>query len=196
MQKWIARGLDALGFVTENAMKKEVLIHALFLLAFFIFITLFKKWFAISYLPFWIGGIIGSILPDVDHLIYVYVFKPDEQTSLRVSSLVSKRELGKTLELLATTRSERTELIFHTAYFQIIFLVFAFLVISSSGSLLGSGLVLAFSLHLLIDQAVDLLETDTLANWFKKIPVSLDRRQMNIYLVANIVLLLIFGFLL
>lgn len=177
-------------------MKKEVLIHFLFLLAFFIFITLFKKWFDLIYLPFWFGGILGTILPDIDHLIYVYVLKPEEPTSQEVSTLISKRDLKKSVVLLATTRSERSELIFHTAHFQILFLIFAFLVITSSGSLLGRGLVLAFALHLLVDGAVDLIETQNLANWFKKLPVTLDQEQIRWYLVANIAVLLIFGFLL
>lgn len=175
-------------------MKKEILIHLLFFLALFIFVTLFKRWFDISYLAFWIGGIIGSVLPDVDHLIYVFVFKPNEQTSIEANTLVAKREFGKTLELLSATRAERVDLIFHTAYFQLIFLLFTFLVISSSGSLLGSGLVLAFLLHLLVDQSVDFLDTGTIANWFKKVPVNLDKQQMTWYLIANIVLLLIFAF--
>ena len=177
-------------------MKKEVLIHFLFLIALFALVTLVKDWFDLIYLPFWFGGILGTILPDVDHLIYVYMLAPKEQTSQDVAGLISKSDWKASLTLLASTRSERTNLIFHTAHFQILFLAFALLVITSSGSLLGRGLVLAFLLHLLIDEVVDFIETGNLSNWFNKIQVSLDKEQMQWYLIANIVVLLIFGFLL
>jgi hypothetical protein len=142
----------------------------------------------------WFGGILGTLLPDIDHLIYIYFLRPHELTSQRVASMLGKRELMKTLQLLAVTRAERTKLIFHTAYFQLLFLVFAYLVITSSGSILGRGLVLAFSLHLLIDQAVDWMETGGLANWFRQIPVQLEREQQRWYMVAALAILLFFGF--
>jgi hypothetical protein len=176
--------------------KKDLLTHFTFLIAFFIFISLFKSWLALSFLPFWIGGILGTLLPDLDHLIYVYLLKPHELTSQRVNSLIASRNIVKTWNLLASTRSERTELIFHTVSFQLIFLIFAFLVVTSSGSLLGRGLVLAFSLHILIDQAIDLIETDNLDNWFRKLPVSLNTRQRHWYLAVTLVTLLILGFVL
>lgn len=115
--------------------------------------------------PFWIGGIVGNFLPDLDHLIYAYFLRPHELTSQRVGYLVGQRRLIDGLRLLAVTRSERTKLIFHTAGFQLIFLVLTFLVVTSSGSLLGRGVVLAFFLHLLVDQAIDFMEGAD-RNWF------------------------------
>lgn len=166
-------------------MKREIFIHLSFLASFFIFISLFKGWMSILYWPFWIGGIVGNFLPDLDHLIYIYFLRPHELTSQRVSYMLSKREVLKSLSLLARTRSERTSLIFHTAGFQLIFLVLTFLVVTSSGSLFGRGLVLAFFLHLLVDQAIDLMEGAE-RNWFGGWG----------YWFIMLLVLLIFGFLL
>lgn len=174
-------------------MKKEIITHFSFLIALFIFISLVKGWFSLEYLPFWFGGLLGTLLIDVDHLIYIYFLRPHELTSQRVSNLVGKRQIKKMLNLLAVTRSERTNLIFHTAYFQIIFLVFAFLVITSSGSILGRGLVLAGLLHLFVDQVIDYLETGGIQGWFKELPVTLDKKQTHWYLVGSGLVLLIFG---
>lgn len=177
-------------------MKKELVTHFTFVIAFFIFISIVRGWFDLIYLPFWVGGIIGTILPDVDHLIYVYFLRPNEAISQRVASLISSREALKSLELLAQTRAERKHLTFHTFHFNLIFLLLSFLVITSSGSLLGRGIVLAFSLHLLIDQIVDYMETGDIVNWLKQVNLEFTKEQKQWYLIGNGIVLLILGFLL
>lgn len=164
---------------------------------FFALITLFRRWFSLSFWPFWVGGLVGTILPDVDHIIYTVFYRPDEGTSRQVNSYLKNRQFKDSLELLAKTQSERTKLIFHTAFFQIIFLVFAFLVVSSSGSLIGKGLVLAFSLHLSIDQYFDLNETGSLKKWFQPpLRFELNKNKATLYWLLLFLLLLGFGFLL
>jgi hypothetical protein len=175
-------------------MKKEILIHLGFFVLFFIFVTLIRRWFSLSYWPFWIGGIIGTILPDLDHLVYIYFLHPQELTSQRVMYLTQERNVWKVFQILAETRQERTKLIFHTAYFQAILLALTFLVVSSSASLFGAGLVLAFSMHLLVDQLVDYLDMNSLSNWFRQIPFSLTKEQSLIYWFATSFLVLLMGF--
>lgn len=97
--------------------------------------------------------------------------------------------------LLYKTRGERNELIFHTIFFQLIFFVLTFWMLSSSGSLFGRGMVLAFALHLLIDQAIDLTELGNLGNWFTNLPVILDLKQTKIYWVVATFVTLGMGFL-
>ena len=177
-------------------MKKELITHFTFVIAFFIFISLFRGWFELPYLSFWVGGLIGTILPDIDHLIYVYFLRPQEVSSQKIVSLISKRESLAGLTLLSETRAERKHLIFHTFHFNIIFLLMSYLVITSSGSILGSGIVLAFSLHLLIDQIVDFMETGDLANWLRQVNISFLPEQKRYYLIGNTLVLLFFGFLL
>ena len=99
-----------------------------------------KKYFDLSYWTFWIGGIVGTILPDTDRALYPYLGLPEP--------VIQKKDL-----------------IFHTTFFQIIFLVLTFWMITSSGSFFGRGLVLAFSLHLLVDQAIYLIETKDKVRW-------------------------------
>ncbi len=175
-------------------MKKDLLTHFAFMVALFVLISLYKDWLRLEFLPFWFGGILGTFLPDIDHLIYVYVLKPNEVVSQKVTNLLSERKFFQSWNMLATMRSERKDLLFHTAYFQILFIIFALLITTSSGSLLGRGLVLAFMLHLLIDEVVDLMEVSNLDSWFTKLPVVLTEVQRRWFLVGNGALLLIFGF--
>ncbi len=176
-------------------MKRYLLVHFSFLLSFFILITLFKGWLDIYYLPFWIGGVIGAFLPDIDYLIYHYFLRTSTNPSVDsvVTDVASKNLLRNWA--MASEDREGKKLIFHTVHFQLIFLVFTFLVVTSSGSLLGRGIVLAFALHLLIDLVMDFRYGKNIEQWFAKIPYELDTRQKRWYMIGNAFLLLLFGFL-
>ena len=175
-------------------MKKDLITHFIYMLAFLILVALYRQWIALEYLPLLFGGIIGTLLPDIDHLIYIYLLKPNESMSKEVTNLVEKRNFLKSWNILANTRAERKNLVIHSAHFQLIFLAFAFFVITSTGSLLGRGLVLAFALHILIDQIIDYMETKKLDHWFTKIPLALSEKQKRWYLIGNIAALVILGF--
>lgn len=177
-------------------MKKEIFIHFSFLFSFLLFISIVRGWISLSYWPLWLGCVIGNFLPDLDHFIYVYFLKPQEFTSQRVGHMVGKKDYLRSINLLAETRSERTKLIFHTLAFQLIFLVLTFLVMTSSGSLLGRGVVLAFFLHLLVDQAMDLTQSGNLNNWTGSFPISIGENQSKAYWFIMFLALLVFGFLL
>lgn len=176
-------------------MKREIFLHFAFWFSFFVFVTLVNKLFNLSYWPFWIGGIVGTLLPDIDHILYLYL-RPQELTAQRVGFLINKHEIKRVFTLLYETRSERKDLIFHTAFFQIIFLVLTFWILTSSGSFFGKGLVLAFSLHLLVDQIVDLTEMGSFANWQKYSSWQIDDAKAKFYWVGVLLIVLLFGFLL
>lgn len=175
-------------------MKKQFTLYYLSVSIFFLLVSLYRGWFDPMYLAFWVGGAIGAILPDLDHLIYVYFLRPHELSSQRAMRMMSRGEVVSTFSFLANTRNERTRLIFHTAMFQLVFLAFAFFVATSSSSLLGKGLVLAFSVHLLVDQVLDFRQTGSIVHWFRNINVELNREKTAFYWVGNAVVLIILGF--
>lgn len=184
-------------------MKKELTTHFLFLFVYFALITLVRKWFELSTIELFLGGVVGIVLPYADHFIYAYFLRPQETISQQAVQMLAQKNFKGAFEFLITTRRQQRKLIFHTAYFQLIFLALAFLVITSSGSMFGRGMVLGFALHLFIDQVVDLMETkkfslpdadqDALNSWFVQFPITLNREQKRWYLVGNVVVLLLFG---
>ena len=176
-------------------MRRELFIHFAFWFSFFVLISLFKHFFSLSYWPFWLGGAIGVLMPDLDHLIYVFFTGPQELTTQRVGFLWDRREYKRLIELLYETRSERRGLIFHTIFFQLIFFVLTFWLMSSSASLIGRGLVLSFALHLSIDQLVDLIEMKNLNNWLKFLPINLDLTKSKIYWSVGTLLVIVMGLL-
>ncbi len=143
---------------------------------------------------FVLGGLIGIVLPDIDHLIYAYFIHPQDLSSQRIDYLVKNKDFKRSVELLYETRSERRGLIFHSIFFQIIFFIVLFWILSSSGSLLGRGLALSFALHLSVDQLIDLTELKSLENWFTNLPFKLDIKQSKNYLMASSAVLLLMGF--
>ena len=165
-------------------MRRELAIHLFSFLVLFLALTVLRHWLTPTYIALWVGGLLGTFLPDIDHLLYALYLRPHELTSQRTRSLLAQGNLLSTLNLLATTRRERTNLLFHTAWFQILFLLLTFWTLSSSPSLLGRGLVLAFSFHLIVDQIIDFLEIDSLQNWFWSSPVNLKKEHHVLYLVG------------
>lgn len=132
-------------------MKKEIINHLACFFVYFLFLTIINNLYSISYWPLYIGGLIGLfIMPNLDHLLYVFIFQTQELTSVRVKTLVAYKQYKEALLLLYDTRNERVDLIFHTSLFQIIFTVLTFWVVSSSGSLFARGLVLGYLLSLVI----------------------------------------------
>lgn len=133
-------------------------------------------------------------MPDLDHIIYVFFTGPQELTSQRVGFLWGRKQYKRIIELLYETRSERRGLIFHTIFFQVIFLILTFWIMSSSASLFGKGLVLSFALHLSIDQIADIAEMKSLDNWTKFLPIALDAAKSKIYWTIGTLLVVAIGF--
>jgi len=176
--------------------KGEFLLHLLTTALFFSLVILFKRWFDFSYWPFLAGGLMGAYLPDLDHLIYVLLLRPHDLTSQRVNHLMRARRFGAALGLLSRTCKQRRELVFHTILFQVSFFIFAFFVVTSTESLLGRGIVLAFLLHLLVEEAQDLISLKNIDKWVSDLPVLLDLNWASLYWVGNLLALLVLGFML
>jgi hypothetical protein len=174
-------------------MRRELFIHFSFWFSFFVLIAVIRHYFALPYWSFWLGGLVGIVMPDLDHLIYVYFIKPTDLSSQRINYLVNKKVLLRSVELMYETRTERRGLIFHTIFFQLIFFVLTFWMLSSSGSYFGKGLVLSFILHLSVDQLIDLNDLKNLENWFTNLPFKLDLKQSKNYWMISTALIILFG---
>jgi hypothetical protein len=66
--------------------------------------------------------------------------------------------------------------------------------ITSSNSIFGIGVVLAFSLHLIIDEVSDLMERGGILNWFVKLNLELNLKEQKWYMASQVVILCLFGF--
>jgi hypothetical protein len=176
-------------------MRRELFIHFSLWFSYFVLISLINGLFKTHYWPFWLGGLIGMILPDLDHLIYAYFIKPTDLSSQRVLNHLKTKDFKRGLSLLYETRNERRELVFHSIFFQLIFLVPLFWILSSSNSFFGRGLAISFALHLAIDQLIDYVESGSLENWFNNLPFRLNSEQSKNYLIGTAIVMLLMGLL-
>lgn len=175
-------------------MRRELFIHFAFWFSFFVFISIFRGYLTLNSWPLWFGGLVGTLLPNVDHLIYVFFLNPQELTSQRVNFLLKRKEISRVFTLLSETRPERKNLIFHTFIFQLIFFAVAVFILTSSNSIFARGLVLAFMLHLSIDQIIDLKSMENLNNW-GELPLNvLSGKKPALYIVVSILVLVVLSF--
>ena len=163
---------------------------SLFLLL--ILLTIIKRWFDYSYAFLWLGAIFGFYLPFVDHLFYAYIVRPDLEVSGNIKALMRPKTIGRLISFVNETKDQRERLIIHTAYFQVVFLLLTLYVLTSSGNLLGRGLVYGFSFSLFVEELILFRKTGELKSWFSQIPILLDHHETKVYIYANVLVLLIF----
>jgi hypothetical protein len=175
--------------------EEDVYVQTAFLVSLLALATFSRGNLGVSLLLFWAGGIVGAFFPLLDHLVYIFFLRPNEESSKEIAVLVAKKNFREAFNLLVKTRRDRTKLVIHTVLFQLVMLVLTFLTMTSSANLFGKGLVLAFSLHLLVDQLMDFVKTGSIDRWLKDalvtfLPESVEKRKAAYYLGAVSVVLL------
>ena len=153
--------------------------------------TVVKKWYDFPYILVWLGAFLGFYLPNLDYLIYAYVLRPENENSLQIKSLVKSKGLLR-ISSVAGDLKTFEKLIFHTLYFQIIFLLLTFFVLSSSSHLFGRGLVYAASLKLFLEQVWEFKKNGNITFWFREMSINPDVNQTRAYLYSIGLILLIF----
>ncbi len=140
-------------------MLKKAIIKRLLVTLVWLTVVTFLRWhWQWDLANLWLGGIIGTFLLEVDHLLYVLVIYPQELTSLRLKRFLEQRRFKQALFLLVNTREERIRLTFSSALFQLVLYSCCFFVLTSTDSLLGAGLVMAMVLNLLREELILLLQ--------------------------------------
>jgi hypothetical protein len=109
-------------------------------------------WWLAGIFGLWVGAAVGTFIFDLDHLFYTFLIYSDEPTSFKVKELFKSGKYQEMISVLVSTRFERIKLTFHNALFQVFFSGLAFFAITSSGSSLGIGVVMAMALHLLVNE--------------------------------------------
>ncbi len=135
-------------------MRRVFFIHFAFFVSVFILFALFRGWLSFPYWTFWVGGVLGTIIPESDQLLYVFFINPQELSSQRVVFLIKNRNFLGALRLLFETKGERHDLIFHTNTFLFVSGILFFWILTSSGNVLGFGLILGLTLDLLLDRLI------------------------------------------
>ncbi len=102
-------------------------------------------WLDVSLL---VGWVLGWALAEADHLIYATMCNPQELTCQRVKAEIDKRQWGKAWQMLQETKLERTRLPVRNILTGFVMTGVGIWIVTSSGSLLASGIVFGFGIRL------------------------------------------------
>lgn len=166
--------------------KKEFLSHFFITLIWLLIITLLRWSWQWNLIWLWLGGFIGTFLIDLDHFIYLFFTNPHELTSQRAQRLWEQKHLKELVILTFNTTEERIRLAFHNVLFQLILFILCFFVLTSTGSLFGSGLVMSMALHLLKDEFHEwqVGREERLGQWlFWPIKMEVSLQNQKIFLI-------------
>lgn len=140
---------------------------SLWLVALFYFGLLVLLRWQLDWGALWLlmGGLLGLGFVMVDRFIYVYLTKPHEQLSEHVRLLVQQRRWMDAVRLLRNRGNEQRELTVRSVFFMAAWIPAAFFVTTSTGSMLGTGLVMGIGLHLLYDVAMGWQDFERMKGW-------------------------------
>lgn len=134
--------------------KNKIIFLSIIFLVYFL-ITGLLKWgvvfFNLGYLFLLLGGALGIFLLDIDHFLYVFYTRPEEQLSIDSRKLLAEKKYKETVLFILDHADLRKELVLHSAIFAPILFLLAVFIVTSSGSIFGSGLVLGLFLRYILD---------------------------------------------
>lgn len=143
----------------------------------------------------WVGAMVGAFVLGLDHLVYVVAF-PHELTPQRVIQLLGARRFREALSLLVSTTEERTRLYFRQALGQVVLIILAIYLLTSSGGLFGKGLILSANLGILVEEWRGVLgDMGKLNRWlFQHVRDEVDDQTVKEYVfVVTLVFLILTG---
>lgn len=113
-----------------------------------------------------IGGFIGYWLLSLDRLVDVYLTHPETQLAHYVRYYIQKGNYRWAWMTLGKRQAEQTRLTFHSALFQVIWVMLAVFAFTSTSGFLGKGVVIGLGLHLLLNEWRDYIGSpERLRRW-------------------------------
>lgn len=186
---------------------KEIWSHLLVTVVWFLLVAFLRGKVDWGLLGLGLGAFGGIFLLDVDHFFYWFLTNTDKEDSQAAKKIWETRGKGfsgfrqsfkKLWELLSENHKTHTRLVFHSLLGQIVMLILAIFVVTSSGSIFGSALILSLNLHLLKDEWEDFFrDKEHLADWlFWQVREPKLKEHLGVYLGAvTLIFLLLTGFL-
>lgn len=148
-------------------LKSEIASHLFVAFLYFALVSYFRGQFDFSLFWLFSGGFLGTLLLDIDHLLYWFFLQPQEEESGQAKILLKTKNYRGLYLLLQRNHQSHNRLVFHTATFQIVLFLLAFYLLTARASLFGIGMVMAMNLRLLKDEWFDFFRgrKQELADW-------------------------------
>lgn len=183
-------------------MRDKISLHQLVLFGVLLLLVVWKIItgnfvFDLSLLWWLLGAVIGFIFVFSDRFVYSFLMKPEEALGLRLKELFQGKRFDEGLILLLTERHEQKELIMRSFLFVMVWMVLAFLAVTSIASPFGRGFVLGIGIHLGFDLVYDYFWNKIrFDQWFWQIKrvISEEEKRWFMMIVSIVFVLLFFNF--
>ncbi len=127
------------------------------------------------------GAFLGAYFIKLEQIFYVYFTHPEEALSVEVKNLINQKRKKEVWQLLRQRVGEQ-KLAFRSALFQVIWVVLAFFVLTSTSSVFGKTLVMAIGLYLLLKEWEAMLDKKEI-NWlFWQVKRVIAPKEQKIFL--------------
>lgn len=120
-----------------------------------VLIKIFSGKFGVDSILLSVGWGMGFVLADLDHLLYILVTNAHELTSLRIKLMFKSRDWKAVWKEIEDTKPERVQMAVHNVVTGLVLSGVGLWMITSSGSLLASGLVVSLGIKLFIEFVTD-----------------------------------------
>ena len=132
----------------------------------YVFLIALLRWqWNFDLLLFALGGLFGLGFVYVDRLIQVFLVRPHEHLSEHVRHLVKEKRVVDAMRLLRDRGHEQQNLTVRSVFFMGAWVPVALFVMTSTGNMLATGLVMGIGLHLLYEVWMDWADLERLRKW-------------------------------
>jgi hypothetical protein len=121
-----------------------------------------------------IGWILGYFATELDQIFYATVCNPHELSCQRVQSEIAKKDWKNAWRMLQDSKAERTKLPIHNIVTGLVLGVLGVWLVTSSLSILASGLVISLGIKLFLEFTLEKNQID----WYWLMPKPLRLKEI------------------
>jgi len=158
---------------------REFISHLGVTVVYLLMVSLFMR----SFSPrFWLGGIVGIPLLDIDHLLYLFTNSEEKSCQKFFRIWREKKHQKAIFYLVSLHKNDNNKKLLHNGFFGIVWAALCLLVLIINRGLFQVGLMLSIYLHLLKDIIEDLSDMEHLKEWlFWPLKKTISNRTTIIY---------------
>jgi hypothetical protein len=123
---------------------REFVSHLSVTVAYLLIVSLFMRSFS---LHFWIGGIVGTQILDIDHLLYLFINSKEKSCQKFFRIWREKKYQKAIFYLVSLHKNDNQKKLLHNGFFGMIWAILCLLVLIMNRGLFQMGLMLSVYLH-------------------------------------------------
>ena len=164
---------------------REFVSHLGVTVVYWLIVSLFTRSFSLN---FWLGGIVGMPILDIDHLLYLFI-NSEEKSCKKFFRIWREKKYQKAIfYLVSLHKNDNKKKLLHNGFFGMVWAVLCLLVLIMNKGLFQMGLMLSVYLHLLKDITEDLGDMEHLKAWlFWPVNKTISNRITIIYVILLII---------